>query len=390
MRRYRLTFLTFLLAIFIMLIICILLHIAPFGTNTLMVWDMEWQYSSFFSWFRNVLLGTADWKYSLNGGFGGNILGLISYYLTSPLNIILLFFNTNNLTWGILFLTLLKMGLMASAMQIYLYKRREDYFSIIFSCMYAFSSYAICYQSNIMWLDSLILLPIVIYGIELLIEQKKGTTYGVSLALSIITNYYIGYMICIFSALYFITYLFIVNPRKVKIQKKYIFSVFSLFTTYSILGGGLSSFITLPTLYNLKLSSNKHMLNIDELLSLNTIFDSKDIIPYFMAGSFDKYQGITGGIPLIYCGIFSLFLVFVFFTSKIVSLSVKLFYAILLILLFLSMNLLGPYLIWHGCYAPVGSPWRFSFIWTFLFITIAYLGLDILQNKIFIFLIYFN
>lgn len=91
MQKYRLTIITFFAAIILSLTIYAFLDITPFGQNTLMLWDMEYQYSSFLSWYRNVLLGNASWKYSFIGGFGGNTIGLISYYLSSPLNLILIF-----------------------------------------------------------------------------------------------------------------------------------------------------------------------------------------------------------------------------------------------------------------------------------------------------------
>lgn len=90
-KRNLYTVITFCVAVIMTLIVYIYIGIAPFGDNTLMIWDMQWQYSSFFSWFHELLWGNVDWKYSYIG-FGGNTMGLISYYLTSPLNIILLFF----------------------------------------------------------------------------------------------------------------------------------------------------------------------------------------------------------------------------------------------------------------------------------------------------------
>lgn len=385
MKRRNLTQLAFSTTILFSLIIYICLGIAPFGTNTLMVWDMEWQYSSFLTWFHNVLIGNADWKYSLIGGFGGNTMGLISYYLSSPLNLILIFFNIQTMPWGIMLLTLLKSGFMASAMQFYLYKKREDFFSVLFACMYALSSYAICYQSNIMWMDSLILLPLIIYGLEQLIDNSNGFLYTVTLGLAIICNYYMGYILCLFSMIYFVAYLFI-NKQKEHNRSSF-FNKILKFSIYSLLAGGLSAFLILPTIYNLKLSSNKHMMDIAALLDMTDIFEYKECLQYFMAGSFNSNQGIVGNYPLIYCGIFPLFLVILFFLVPKNTMKSKIFYGILLFILLLSFNKKGLYLIWHGCYEPVGSPWRFSFLWTFLFLTIGYLGLSALKKENYIFII---
>ena len=385
MKKYQLTFLTFFISIFFMLSIYAFLNITPFGQNTLMLWDMEWQYSSFLTWYHNVLLGDADWRYSLIGGFGGNTFGLFSYYLSSPLNFLLLFFNEQTMPWGILLLTLLKTGLMASSMQLYLFQKRKDFFSVLMGCMYALSSYAICYQFNIMWLDALVLLPVVVYGIEQLVDNSKGYIFALSLSLCIICNYFMGYIVCLFSLIYFLAYLFILKEK----EHNSVYYVKSLmrFGIYALVAGGISAFIILPTIYNLSLSSNKHMWALAELFNQHKLFEYKDSLQYFMAGSFNKYQGITGGIPLIYCGIFPLFLVFVFFTSFKLSKRLKLFYFILLVFIFYSFNSQGLYLIWHGCYSPGGSPWRFSFLWTFLFLSVAYMGLPELKKENFFSLI---
>ena len=374
MKKFRLTFITFGIAVLFNLLICMSLNIAPFGENTFIVWDMYWEYSSFFNWIRNVFLGNADWVYSLVGGFGGNTMGLISYFIASPLNLFLLFFNTNTIPWAVLFMTLLRTGLMASTMQFYLYKKRADFFSVLFGCMYALSSYVICYQNNVMWFDALILLPLIVYGLECLIDGKPGTLYAISLGISILSNYYIGFMLCIFSVIYFTGYFFLQKRTWQDAKKSFI-----KFALHSGIAGGLSAVMTLPTIYNLGLSSNKHMMELSDLIDLSPMFSYVEFLQYFMTGSFNENQGILGSFPLIYCGIFPLFLVILFFVSKKFDTRTKIVEGLLLAVMLFCMNTKGIYLIWHGCYSPVGSPWRYSFLWTFLFLTIAYYGLDSLK-----------
>ena len=376
MKKYRLTFLTFGIAVLFNLLICMSLKISPFGENTLIVWDMYWEYSSFFNWIRNVLAGNADWIYSLIGGFGGNTMGLISYFIASPLNVFLLLFDINATPWAVLFMTLLRTGLMASTMQFYLYSKRKDLFSILFGCMYALSSYVICYQNNVMWFDALILLPLIIYGLECLIDGKPGTLYAITLGIAIFSNYYIGYMLCIFSVIYFVGYFFLKN-KSLKDVKKIIIK----FTLHSALAGGLSAIMILPTIYNLGLSSNKHMADLSSLIDLRPVFSYIEFLQYFMAGSFNENQGILGSFPLIYCGIFPLFLVVLFFVSKKIDKRTKIVNGLLLAVMLFCMNTQGMYLIWHGCYSPVGSPWRYSFLWNFLFLTIAYYGLTSIERS---------
>ena len=74
----------------------------------------------------------------------------------------------------------------------------------MFSLCYAFMAYNINFQINIMWIDGIILLPLVMLGIDKLINENKYKLYIITLFITIFSNYYIGYMICIFSVLYFI------------------------------------------------------------------------------------------------------------------------------------------------------------------------------------------
>ena len=54
-----------------------------------------------------------------------------------------------------------------------------------------------------MWLDCLILLPLILLGAERLAREGRWVMYTVTLGLCILTNYYISIMICIFLVLYF-------------------------------------------------------------------------------------------------------------------------------------------------------------------------------------------
>ena len=72
--------------------------------------------------------------------------------------------------------------------------------------LYALCTYSIAYQQNILWLDGVILLPLMALGIERIAGGGRPWLYMGSLALGILTDYYIGYMLCIFSVLYFLFY----------------------------------------------------------------------------------------------------------------------------------------------------------------------------------------
>ncbi len=143
--------------------------------------------------------------------------GLFAYYLFSPFNLIMLFFNKTDIVYAFQVIVLLKTASMGFTMFYYLSKRKETkWTNLIFSSMYALASFMICYGFNIMWLDGAILLPILILGIDNLIEKNKGVLYTIILSICLITNYYIGFMICIFSLIYFVYKLLCSEKIKIK------------------------------------------------------------------------------------------------------------------------------------------------------------------------------
>ena len=55
-----------------------------------------------------------------------------------------------------------------------------------------------------MWMDSVMLAPLIILGLEKLVKEGKVALYYITLAVSIFSNYYISIMICIFLVFYFV------------------------------------------------------------------------------------------------------------------------------------------------------------------------------------------
>ena len=64
-------------------------------------------------------------------------------------------------------------------------------------------SYLSANQFNVMWLDALIGLPLIILGVDALLQKRNPLYYVFPLSLTILSNYYTGYMICLFLGLYF-------------------------------------------------------------------------------------------------------------------------------------------------------------------------------------------
>ena len=83
-------------------------------------------------------------------------------------------------------------------------KKLKPVFVIAVSLAYAFTQYNVGQLSNISWLDGVYMLPLILWGIwRYVSEKKKGMLY-LSIGLSILFNWYTGYMNCLFAVIYFL------------------------------------------------------------------------------------------------------------------------------------------------------------------------------------------
>ena len=353
---------SFIVPIMLMVVIYALIGIYPVGDKTIVNSDMYLQYVGFLGHIKDVLKGEANLFYSFSKSLGGNTVGLFAYYMSSPLNLIIGLFPKAYIAETIVVITLIKIGLSSLTFTIYLIQsfKKKDINVIMFSLCYSFMAYNINFQLNIMWLDGVVLLPLVTLGIDKLINEKKYKLYVISLFIAIVSNYYIGYMICIFSGLYFI-YKLILN-NKVKLIK------LGSFIGASILSVALSAFILIPTV--LSLSSGKAKFRLfQEAPKLMMSLD--EVIAQLFIGNYSLGQ-IMGNYPNIYCGVIITVLGILYFLNKNISRKERILSGIFMFVLLLSIFISTLVLIWHGFDYPVGFAYRFSFLISFLGIVLAY------------------
>ena len=116
----------------------------------------------------------------------------------------------------------------------------------IFGMFYALSGFTAAFSWNLMWFDCVLLLPLVLLGLERLVNEDKGILYTVTLGLTILSNYYIAIMVCISLVFYFLV-LFITMP--VPEKKSVYLQKIGYFTLFSLLAGALSA-ASYPGEYN--------------------------------------------------------------------------------------------------------------------------------------------
>ncbi|MBP3920622.1 MAG: YfhO family protein [Bacilli bacterium] len=331
------------------------------GNKNILTVDLADQYIAFFNALKNIFNGTISPFYTFSKTLGGNFFGIITYYLMSPFNLLTVFFKISNMPTCILIINILKISFAGLTSYIYFSKSfKQKKISLMFSIIYSLMAYNIVYSQNIMWLDGVILLPLIFLGIDKLIDNKPLLFY-LSLTISIICNYYIGYMSCIGSLIYFV-YKSYLNEKKIVIKK------IASFIKYLLLAVLTSSVILIPSI--LYLLGGKADGILTEFIP-NQKFPLLDIITRFYIGSF-KTSDLEGGCPNIYISLISIVLViYYFFNSKIDKQEKKATF--ILISVFLISFIVYPIdVIWHTFKHPYGFPFRYSFIFDFILLIIAF------------------
>ena len=344
----------------------------PFGDTSPLVLDMNAQYVSFFEATRDSILGERSALYSFSRSLGGEFGGMIAYYTASPLSIITILFPKDRIQEAILTILLIKCGLSGATFGFYLHKKSRNPKKLVifaFSMLYALTAYAVVHQHNTMWIDAVIWLPLLALGIENLVYRKKYILYVVSLSVIMIANYYIGFMVCIFSLLYFCFCYFskpkdVLNPYN---ERFHFTRAGTRFVLFSILSAMISAFMLVMAYYSLGFGKTEFST---PNWSLQANFDIMDFLAKFLPGSYDTVE--PAGLPFVYCGVITLFLVPLYFASKKINLREKVA-ALALISVFVFSFIVNPLdLIWHGFSAPNWLNGRYSFLFCFILLVLAY------------------
>ena len=363
LKKYLPEILTFIVPILIMLISCIINKTYPFGKEILPKYDGYYQYAGFTSYYKNVLLGNESLFYSFKGLLGYNFYATSIYYMFNPTNLLCIFSTSKNILEYYTFIILLRIGLSGFTMCKYLkykFKNQSNLRYIIFSISYALMAYNVCYFFNYMYFDTVVLFPIVILGLDKLIYERKNRLYIISLTLSIISNFYIGYMVCIFSLLYFI-YNIVIYKLDRNIIKDFIIS--------SLLSGFMCMIIIIPEASELlKGKALLYTSNKTEYFKFNMNF--LNIFYKFLPGSTSNYD-LKYGMVNIYVSLFVIILVIKYFFNKKIYKKERIttLIFILFFLFSISFNLLD--FAWQLFQRPIWYPNRYIFTFSFFLITIA-------------------
>lgn len=356
----------FLVPLIILIVVYYMRNIYPFGDNMYLRSDCYHQYAPFHKEFYDKITSGGNLTYSWNIGLGVNFSSLYAYYLASPINWFIGLVSPNHIIETMNVFIVVKSALCSFTFAYYLSKHFNTKKLTIatLSIFYALSSYFCAFSWNLMWLDCLVLLPIIILGLERLVKENKCYLYCISLGIAILSNYYIAIMICIFCVLYYFVLLYIDDSKK---NFSYYIKRFKNFALYSLLAGGFAAITVLPAYSALSATASGEFEFPKTIISYFSILDmlSRSLINVDPA-IFSAHD------PNLYCSVAVFLLVPLYVINPKIKFKDKVAKISLLFFMLISFNTNFLNYIWHGFHYPNSLPCRESFLYIFLILVISY------------------
>ena len=344
--------------------------IYPFGDRTVLRVDLFHQYAPYLEEMRSRVVNGQNLLYSWEGGLGKDFLSQMAYYTTSPLNLLVFLFPPEGLPELVALLILLKVSLAASTFSYYVRKHfgTNDLSVLLFGLLYACCAYVTCYYWNIMWLDTVVLFPLVVLGVEQLIERDRLSLYYGTLTLTMIVNFYLAVLVCIVIALFYLVRLFSVcswkEDRQAMIRKTVSFAALSLLSAMT------SLFILAPVASALT-ETEVSGTAFPEFTVYSNILQ---FIPDHFLGARAAVLARNEDLPNIYCGVLTLVLLPAYAADRTVPRRKKVLYGALLLFMLLSCCVKPLDFLIHGMHFPANLPHRFAFMYSFFLLYMAYHG----------------
>ena len=336
---------------------------------TIMSYDMRSQYSSYMNYFRTLLIERGSFVYMGSKSLGGDFMSIYSYYLASPFNLFVVFFEAEAIPLFFVWSCVIKMCF--ASFNFYLLVRlttRFNYYKLIPAIGYGLISYSFIYMTNFMWLDGMMIVPLAILGLYYIRDNKHLWLYPLALAYALLSSWYIGFMVVIFISLFFAALFFI--DFRLKNKANYLFLL--RFAIFSLVGG----FIAAPLWFTafMHFGGTKASAGLPKSMTVSISV----LISGFLENNYDTSRQITqynsyfsmfvGVVPLV-------FAITYFFNKKYTLRERLILLAVFVVYIVFSFNNALTALM-HGGKEPTWFPGRYAFIMGFLMCFYASKGLD--------------
>ncbi len=365
-------FLSFIIPFLVMLYAFAQFEVYPFGDKQILVTDLWHQYFPFFREMQEKLKDFSSLLYSWHTGLGTNFLSIISYYGASPLNLLSIFFPMASSREVLTLFLMIKIGCAGLFFAIFLKHTfgKNDISITAFSLGYALCSYIMGYYWNLIWIDTVALLPLVVLGTIKLVKEGKYKLYVISLALSLISNFYIGLFTCVFTVMVFAAACIITGSGI-----KGTFKRLGQIAGATVLGLGMAAFMLLPAFLALQLTNS-----VDNTFpSQITFYESWRTMLSNVIGYHEP--AAKEGLPNFYCGVFGIVLLAAYLRTRKVLIREKIITVLYLAFIVVSCNMNVLNYMWHGFHFTNMIPYRFAFLFSFILLAAGYRVYTVLAEE---------
>lgn len=357
------------ITLFLLLLTYLFIGIYPFGSRSLFISDSYVQYFPMYAQYQRLLQGEGgNLLHTLNAGFGMNMMSAFGYYLSSPFGLLLALFPKDGIAEFFMLSIAVKtiLSAVSFAFCIQYLTGRRDWSVPVTAVMYATCMFMIAFSWNVMWLDAVYALPLAVLAFERMMRTGRKAAYILLITYLMLSNYYTGYMACLFMALYFAFWCF-----QHRLRGKALLLSFARMAWTSVLGVLMASAILLPVFFGLQSTSA-----IDDVShGWKANYPLLELFQRMFFGA--EPSVINEPFANIGAGTLSLLAIPLYATSSGIPLRRRLARLGLFLCMVLSIALSEPNLLWHGGHYPNGLPYRYAFI--FVFAQLLIVG-DLLAN----------
>lgn len=352
-----------------LIITAIVRGIAPFGDNSLLTMDLWGQYYPMIV--EKLDNPFAVWSW--NGSLGFSAIVQSAYYTNSLFNYLLLPFTGYARIAALDLVIFLKVSLAAWSFSYYLERRYETHspLTMALGVAYGLSAYMIAFISQPMWLDAVIFVPLIMLGLERMLAGKNPWMYVVFLALTLYSNFYIGWAVCLFTVIWFFVIMCSDGNRR---GIRRVAADTGKFASMSLISGALCAFVLLPVVYGMQ-NWTSSSLGFDKEIAF--YHKLPQIIDNLSAG---VKTSLEYGVANLYCGSAAIFFALLFVLNRRISWKKKVCYTLVCAFMLVSFELNILDFIWHGLHFPNQLPGRQSFLYVFVILLMAYEALTHLDG----------
>ena len=367
--------LAFLFALLLYCFTAVICNKYPTGQYSFILSDLKAQYAPFLALNRARIVSLSggsehmlnNLTYSFQLGLGKNIMGTFGYYMASPLNLIYLLFEPSQIDLVVILLVILKLSFASGFMALFLGTRTEDKktkWPVLLGIVYAFSLYAQAFAFQIMWLDGYMLLPLLLYFVERFITKKRYLGIIVTLLLLFVSNYYIAYMVGIYSFIYLIV-------RMIELKTK-IREAVGTAVRYALTAGFTAmctAVLILPVGIDTIVNSDKTRVSADPDLIM---YSPMTFIEMFLLGDPGDFMDVLpANYPFFFLSLMVTILLILYVTSKVFNGREKVIHILCLIGALLSTGFYYFDKAWQVFDDPNWFFHRHAFVFLALFLVIA-------------------